>query len=386
MDDWDPIARHRCEMAEVFAHAPTEFEITPWNLVWESPCWVCADINLRPNTPATRDKFFASLSMPHKVDAFARVAWEGQLWAAISPRLAQLTGPHANDWWTVLMDCHKELKEGLKQTDSIFQQPFRFVRRQEFATVDLATILKESPENMSVYLALEKGSYCEYMFLRIHSSPPFIGDKPRCLWYEKRLPDSLHTEDVLPWVVATFRRLPKKHRPPNVEPWTKRLLHFETQLAQPANGIDKAWIENPKITLVLGPTSKVGYRSLTHFERRDISHVIRQDEIVTVEGNERYGSGETTFEIERTFHLLALDSTAAERVERQIISGEKVHFGLDGDILGIICCSGHVINAINAPMETIRRLCVAPGLDLRPVGGPRHKLKCYELCKPGEAV
>jgi hypothetical protein len=56
------------------------------------------------------------------------------------------------------------------------------------------------------------------MNLRIHSSLPCIGVNPMCLWFEKRLSDNLHTEDVLPWFIATLHRLPKKHQPANVEP------------------------------------------------------------------------------------------------------------------------------------------------------------------------
>jgi len=362
MDELDPIAERGYEMAEVFAFAPAEFEMKPWKMSWESPCWVIADVILFPRTAAAREKFFLNLSMPHKVDAFARLNWEDQLWKAFSARIDHVCGPHANAWWPELMNCYQKLKEGLKKTETIFQEPFRFAGRREFVTVDLATILKEEAENLSVYLAVEKGSYCEYVFLRIHSSLPFFGDKPRCLWFEKRLPDSLHKEDVLPWMVATIRRLPKMYQPPDVDLWTKRLLSFEPQLSQPLTGADKPWVEKPDLVLVLGPTTKVGYRSLTHFERRDISHIIRQNDIVTIEGKERYGWRDGTMEIDRTFYLLSFDRAAAERVERRILSGERVHFGLDADVLGMVCRSGHVIHSMNVPVETVRRLCVERGL------------------------
>jgi len=373
-------------MAEVFAFPPSDFEMKPWRLSWESPCWVTASIILRPLTAAAREKFFPNLSMPHKVDAFARLKWEDQLWNAFSPRIDHLCGRYANAWWPELMNCYEKLKEGLKKPETIFQEPLRFAGRRKFVTVNLPTILKENPEALSVYLAAEKGSYSDYMFLRIHSSLPFFGHKPRCLWFEKRLPDSLHSEDVLPWMVATIRRLPKMCQPPDIEPWTKRLLHFEPDLSQHITGEDKPWLKKPDLVFVLGPTSKIGYRSLTHFERRDISHIVRQDDILTIEGKERYGWRDGTMEIDRTFYLIAFDGAAAERVERRILSGERVHFGLDADVLGMICRSGHVIHSMNVPVETVRRLCVEPGLDLRPLGRPRDKLKTYELCKPGESV
>ena len=158
---------------------------------------------------------------------------------------------------------------------------------------------------------------------------------------------------------------------------TKRLLHFEPQLALPTDGAEKPWIEKPKIILVLGPTTKVGYRLLYHFERRDISQVVRRKDIVRIEGTERHQWADKEMKFVRTFFLLAFDEAAAERVERQILEGKRIHFGLDGDVLGMICRSGHVIHAINASIEIVRRLCVETGLDLRQECNPRYKLKTY---------
>src|ERR1039457_52911 len=162
MDDWDPIARYQYEANTVFAHAPAEFKLTPWKLSWEDPCWVHADILLAPQTPATRKEFFASLSVPHRWDAFAKVSWEDQLEEAFEPYSSQLKGPHVDDWLIALLDCHQELEKHLHDTKSLFPEPFHFVARKEFATVDLPTILKEDPENLSVYLAYEKGAYNHY--------------------------------------------------------------------------------------------------------------------------------------------------------------------------------------------------------------------------------
>jgi hypothetical protein len=146
--------------------------------------------------------------------------------------------------------------------------------------------------------------------------------------------------------------LPKKHQPAEVEEWTKRLLPFEPQLAPPEDGAENPWTEKPKIVIVLGPTSKVGYRILYHFERRDISHVVRQNDTVRIEGTERHQWADKTMEFVRTFFLLAFDEAAAERVERQILDGKRIHFGLDADVLGMICRSGHVIHAINVPSRS----------------------------------
>ena len=196
----------------MFAHAPTEFKLTPCMLSWEDPCWVHADISLVPQTPVTREEFFASLLLPNRWDAFSKVSWENLLGDAFSPYFSEIKGPHADDWIHALLNCHQELKRHLPNTQSMFPEPFHFVARQEFATVDLPTILKENPENLSVYVAYEKGSYCHFYYLRIHSKPPFFGPRPKCLWFQIRLPD-LHPEDVIPWFVATIRRLPKKHQP-----------------------------------------------------------------------------------------------------------------------------------------------------------------------------
>src|SRR5262249_49236020 len=161
---------------------------------------------------------------------------------------------------------------------------FRFVPRERFEKVDLATILNDGAENLSIYLAPEKGRYCEYLSLRIHSSLPIIGQKPNCncLWFEKRLPDSLHTEDVVPWFLATIRRLPKKHRPHDEQAWVRRLIEFEPQLAHENGRAIQAPNRKRKLIFVLGPVSKPGYRGLIHFDRRDI-RIVRKGEIVTIQ-------------------------------------------------------------------------------------------------------
>jgi hypothetical protein len=265
----------------------------------------------------------------------------------------------------------------LHHTETLFTEPFRFVRRQEYTTVDLGTILKEDPETLNVYLVVQKGAYCHYIYLRIHSKPPFFGSQPRCLWFDKRMPDFLHIEDMLPWFMATIRRLPKKLQPSSLDPWAKRLLHSEPKLAAPPSGADLPWAQKPKVIFVFGPVGKIGSRSMYHFERRDISSIVRHAEVVRFDGKTRHEWNDRTFEYATTIYLLAFDEVAAARVEQQLIRGDRVHFGLTSDVLGMICQSEHAVIAINAPIDTIRRLCLKPGQDLELYSSPRAREKNY---------
>jgi hypothetical protein len=227
----DPVAGSRFEMTEVFAHAPAEYEIKPWKLTWKQPCWIHADIILSPQTAATREKFLLNLNMPHRIDAYAREPWADQLWAAFAPRLSQIAGPHSAKWWDEMMSCHGKLEKHLGETETLFPQPFRFAMRKEFVTVDLAAILKASPEALNIYLGLEKGKYGNSFFLRIHSGPPHLGLQPKCLWFEKRMPYFLHEDDVLPWFLATIQRLPKKTSAiPKPQPASVQSLNQEVGL------------------------------------------------------------------------------------------------------------------------------------------------------------
>ena len=72
MNDEDPIAGRGYEMAELFAHAPTEFELRPWKLSWDAPCWLDANIVLGPRSESSREHFVFNLTMPHKIDAEQR--------------------------------------------------------------------------------------------------------------------------------------------------------------------------------------------------------------------------------------------------------------------------------------------------------------------------
>jgi hypothetical protein len=247
-------------------------------------------------------------------------------------------------------------------------------------SVDLATILKEHPEAVFVYLSVEKGSYREYWFLRIHTKLPLFGTQPRALWFQKRLPDILHLEDILSWFRATIGRLPKKQRPLDTDVWVKRLLEFEPQLAFAVPSNDKSWTGKPKVVIVFGSVGQVGYRSMFHIERRDINRVVRRGDVVNFDAKVRYNYADGNhLEFEYTFYLIGIDEGAAEHIERHLLRGERIHFGLDSDIFGIISRRGESLHAINVSPQRIRDLCVPPGFELRLTSAPREKHKRYEL-------
>jgi hypothetical protein len=383
MEYADSIFAREFPMEELFAFEPAEFQLEPDSLRWESPCWLKASIVISPQSPAARGKFITNLSMLHRLDAFAKASWESQLWAAFAPRFSQIEGPYRDDWWHTLFQGYENLKQRLNETESLFPVPLRFAKRADYANVDLPTILERSPETLSLYISTEKRTYREYSFLRIHSAPPFLGSQPICQWFEKRLPDSLHVEDVLPWFHATIRRLPKKHQPPEIDGWVNRLLHFEPRLAPVISSTEQSRDRKPKVIIVFGAVNKVGYRHMFHLERSDISCVMRQEKIIMLKGKTRHSfSDGKTMEVERTFHLLTSDEEAAERIEDQIIHAKKTHFGLNVDVVGMLSRSDSFIHAINVPVETIRSLCVEPLLDLVLSSNPREKHKLYEVVDP----
>jgi len=366
------------ELSELFAHSPSEFDLVAGELSWESPCWLDADIILKPRSEAARAKFLSGLRMAHHWDAFAKTSWENQVWAVFIPRYQKIEGPFADAWRSALFRCFQTLTHQIQQTESLFPQPFRLYKRQEYTAVNLATIVKEDPETLSVYLVCERRPHQNYGFLRIHSPPPFRGRQPRCLWFDKRLPPNVTVEDVLPWFVATLHRLPRRDQPAQMERWTNRLLYFEPQLAPAQFQPGKPWGSRPKVVLVFGPTAKVGYRGMSHLERQDISQIVRRNDVLTITGKTRHRfADQTPIELEETFHLLVIDEVAAQKVEQEILYGGKIHFGLDGQILGMISHCADVIHAINAPLDMIRKLCLRPGLELNLMSPPREKHKMY---------
>ncbi len=151
MFDDDPIGKCSFELTEVCAFPPSDFEFLPSALAWEHPCWVCADIILQPLTTASREKFIYSVKFPHRWDAFTKASWNKQFWAAFVPRLHKLTGPYRDDWSRVLFECQQKLVQQLANATTLFPEPFRFIPRQQFTTVNLATVLRGNPEDYCVY-------------------------------------------------------------------------------------------------------------------------------------------------------------------------------------------------------------------------------------------
>jgi hypothetical protein len=367
------------EMAELFEHSPNDFDSTR-HVSWEDPCWLCADVVLSPRTLSLRQKFVFNLMLAQKIDAFAKTAWQTQLWVSYRKRFSLVQGPYANDWFQALMRYLDELKQSLNDTGCLFPQPCRFLRRAEFVNVDLATILKEQPEAVFAYLSFEKGSYCEYCLLRIHTKLPLFGTLSKALWFQKRLPDILHPGDILSWFRATIGRLPKKHRPLDVDVWVKRLLDFEPQLAVAVPSGDKSWTEKPKVVIVFGSVGQVGYRSMFHIERRDINRIVRRGDVVNLDAKVRYHYADGThLEFEYTFYLIGVDEVAAEHIERHLLRGERIHFGLDKDIFGLVSRRGESVHAINVSPDRIHELCVPPGFELRLRSRVSEKHKRYEL-------
>jgi len=386
MDTFEPCADEEFEMAELFEHSPDDFDAKP-HVSWEDPCWVCADLVLSPRSSSLRQKFLLNLMLAHKIDAFAKATWHTQLWASYGRRFSVIQGPHANDWFRALMRYLDELKRKLNGTECLFPQPWRYLNRAEFVRVDFATILKEHPEAVGVYLSLEKGSYREYWFLRIHTKLPLFGAQPKALWFDKRLPDFLHTEDIVPWFRATIDRLPKKHRPLDADIWVTRILEFEPQLAGSVPGNDKTWTQRSKVVFVFGSVGKVGYRSMVHVERRDIKRIVRHEDVVSLEGKVRHDFGDgTSLEFDHSFYLVGVDENSAGRIEQYLLRGERVHFGLDKDIFGMLSRSGESVHAINVSQARIQSLCVPPGFELRLTSRPNQKHKRYELISKNPSI
>lgn len=359
---------------ELFAFHPSEFEFLTTTLGWESPCWATADLTLRPKSEATKNHFLFGICLPNRWDAFAKTDWLRQSWEAFAAYYGQITGPHKNEWIRALWDARSKIEPCLENTATMFPASGCFIPRSQFTAAALHTMVARDPEHVSVYLVREKRTYVAD-FLRIHSPPPFWSPQTTVYWFEKRIPDTIHREDVLLWFENIIRHLPKKHHPPDIQKWVNRLAHFEPQLLT-TSGADKTWSEKPPVVLMFGPTSKVGSRRMIHFERKDISQITRQKDLVTIMGKERITS---TMSRERKAYLLALDETAAQRIERQLMYGEKIHFGLSADLLGIVSRSDDVVRAINVPAETIRQLCVEPHFELKLAEGHRSKDKLYFL-------
>ena len=360
---------------QVFSHSPKEFNVSTVDMEWEPPCWIQLGLCLKAASEAANNEFPFGLELSHSLDAFSKTSHDKQLSSIFWSRGQYITNHYRDDWYHALIDWHELLKEKLKHLDGMFNSPFHFVDRNNFFIVDLSTILREDPKTMEIYLAEEKGSYADYNFLRIHSGIGYSLPRQH-LWFQKRLSMWLQTEDVLPWFIETIKRLPKKYQPSNIQEWQNRFLDIEPHFSPPPSGEGKPWLEKPKVILVFGATHKVGYRSLFHLERSRFTQIKRQKEILTIPTSIKYG-GSPEIVLDWTFHLITTDATAAQRVEKEILSGKKTHFGLNVDIVGMIARGDDVIQAINVPESKICEICLVKRQSLIPNSGPREKHKIF---------
>jgi hypothetical protein len=90
--------------------------------------------------------------------------------------------------------------------------------------------------------------------------------------------------------------------------------------------------------------------------------------------------------VDRTFHLITLDAEAACAVENQILKGIRTHFGLDGQVLGMIVFNPITIHSLNVPVETIESLCLTLGQSLELRSKAREKIKTYDILYPEAEV
>lgn len=387
-EDWDPIQRFSYDLRQILDHAPDEFEIHVSKLFFEHPCWLRADINLKAKSQAAKKEFLVGLTLAHSIDAYSKVSWNEQLFEEFRKRLGSIAGYYRDQWQKEISSCYGIFEERLKDIDSIYShlgsigdlRP-RFVCRHEYKVVPLAVALRGAPDRSNIYVANDKGSDSFYNYLRIHTAPPLFGLRQEGVWFEKRLPNCVEREDVVPWFLATIDRLRKRERPPNIKEWIDRILRFNPDLAPPTLVDNRRWEEKPRVIVVFGPTKKVGYRHLYHLERKDISYIKRQKEVLTLAATERHKfADKSNMEVERLFHLINLDEDASRSVENDIKRGERVHFGLDGKTLGIIVNNGGYIHALNAPLEMVRNLCLAHGENLELISNPREKAKSFRVC------
>ncbi len=301
-----------------------------------------------------------------------------QLWSFFGARL-QITekGPFYSAWVDTFLKLHDELKTHLLNPNHCFPPPLHFVPRKSFTTVDLRTILQEDPNRIDAYIIAENRRLGEDCFLRLHSSLSFF-QQDRYLWLEKRLPWRLHREDIMPWFLATIDRLPKKAQPSNLRLWQERLLRYEPDLSFQKESASKTWRQKPKVILVFGPEKLVGYRGLFHLERQNIDCVQRHNEVITIIGRIKLRFADNKEIVENwKFHLLTEDESAALQIENQLLKGDRIHYGLDCQIIGMIAHEGPHVYSINIPDAIIGKLCFGEKQFLKLVSPPNEKRKSY---------
>lgn len=367
-------------LEKIFVHSPEEFVIGEPQVWWEPPCYFQLAVNFSAKRDSVREELGGDFDLHHQIDAFSKQHAEQQLWAIISARLRSRQGQFDFEWITVFLKLNADLKGCLQTPGRFFVSPLRFQARRDFTPVDLRTILQQDPKTIDVYVVREERKLGPCWFLRMHSSLSSFKLRDQHLWFEKRIPWRLHDEDILPWFLATMRRLPKKAQPADLSSWQKRFLQYEDETSVRKVDVKMRWTERPKVILVFGAEQLIGYGGLFHLERQNIGCIQRHHEVVTVVGLTKY------YELVEhwRFHLLTEDESAAQKIESELLAGERIHFGLDSQIVGMIAHKHKVgrVYAINVPEDRIHKLCLRQGQSLELVSPPSAKRKSYNIIEP----
>ncbi len=350
-------------------------------MAWIPPCWIQLGLYLKPASEAAKEEFLFPLNVCYRLDAFSKISPEKQFESKFMDFLDHI---ETDTWLLALNKWYPILKEQLRHPNTMFQQPFHFVSRDKFVTVDLPTVLREDPERMEVYLAEEERTYTSYNFLRIHSSLWHFFPETQHLWFEKRLRSDLEAEDVLLWFKETIRLLPKKFRPPSLDTWKERFLRSQPEFSPVPSGENIPWASKPKVILVFGAAHRVGYRTPFHLERSKIRGLARSREILTIVAQIQWGHRANQAH-DWTFHLITADKASAHRVEQEIIRGEKTHFGLDMNVIGMTAQTAGTVHSINVPIEKVRELCLKNGESLENALNPRNKHKVYYVVSKSDS-
>src|ERR1051326_7147558 len=195
------------ELEHVFAHRPEEFVVKP-SVSWKPPSTIEADLHFMPVSESAKAEFGLPFLFTNPLDAFSKTNIREQLHRSYFSRYDHITD-RQSPWFSFLYESYKSVTKEIADLNKLFDPPFRFVPRDQFETVDLKRILNEPPEQTEIYLVAERRTYSSYDFLRIHSSLWYYHNGKKYLWFEKRLPDFVLKEDVLPWLRATIQRMPK---------------------------------------------------------------------------------------------------------------------------------------------------------------------------------
>ena len=368
---------------KIALHAPDEFVIGRPHFWWNPPCFFELNVLFSPKSESACNTFVEDFDLPHQIDAFSKEQMPKQLWSFFGARLQILDkGPFCRAWVDAFLKLYDELKKHLLNPNHCFPPPLHFIPRKNFTRVDLRSILQEDPNRIDVYVIAEERRLGEDCFLRIHSSLSSVAQQERYLWFEKRMPWRLHREDILPWFLATINRLPQKARPSNLQLWQERLLNYEPDLALQTDNTQRPWAHKPKVILVLGPQSLVGYRGLFHLERQNIDRVLRHHEVITIiaQTKMRFADKSEFVEVWR-FHILTDSKSAACEIEKQILNGDKIHFGLDVQIIGMIAheYEKNEIYAINVSEALVRKLCLKEQQSMKLKSSPTERVKAYDV-------